>query len=86
MDDISLSSRGKLETYTVVRQAGPRYSVPYLVGYIAMPEGIRVFSQLAECRPQDLTIGMEMEVISGELRKDESGESLTGYKFRPVKP
>jgi len=82
---VFLSHRGKLETYSIVRQAGPRYQVPYIVAYIALPEGLRVFSQVTECLPEDLEIGMEMEVILQELRVDENGNRLIGYKFRPVK-
>lgn len=84
-EQVSLSRRGKLETYSVVRQAGPRYPVPYIVAYIALPEGLRVFAQVTECRPEDLKIGMEMEMILQELRVDEKGDQLIGYKFRPIR-
>ena len=84
LEEAPLSRRGKLETYSVVRQAPPRYPVPYIVAYITLPEGLRVFSQVVDCRPEDLKIGMEMEVVVKELRVNENGDQLMGYKFRPV--
>ena len=82
---LHLSRRGALYTYTVIRQAPPRYPVPYAVGYVDLPEGVRVFAQLEGWQARELRVGEEMEVFFEAIRKDEQGHDLIGYKFRPVR-
>jgi uncharacterized OB-fold protein len=38
---------------------------PYVIGFIDLPEGIKLFSMLTDCEPAEKTlkIGMEMETI-----------------------
>lgn len=84
MEPVLLSRQGKLETFSVVRQPGLRYPVPYVVAYISLPEKLRVFAQIEGCSPEDLKIGEEMEMVLGEIRTDENGDQLVGYKFKPV--
>ena len=84
LDPLPLSRRGTLYTYTVIRQAPPRYPVPYAVGYVDLPEGVRVFAQLQGWEQRELNVGEEMEVFFETIRKDEQDHDLIGYKFRPV--
>ena len=84
MDKIELSRKGKLCSYSIVWQNIPRYKSPYFVAYVDLPEGVRVFTHLADCDPSDLKIGMDVEMAIDFLRKDEDGNDLIGYKFRPI--
>ena len=86
LDSLPLSRRGTLYTYTVIRQAPPRYPVPYAVGYVDLPEGVRVFAQLEGWEQRELNMGEAMEVFFTTLRKDEGEGELVGYRFRPVSP
>ena len=86
LDALPLSRRGALYTYTVIRQAPPRYPVPYAVGYVDLPEGLRVFTQMEGWQQRELRVGEEMELFFEAIRKDEQGHELIGYKFRPVNP
>ncbi len=86
LDALPLSRRGTLYTYTVIRQAPPRYPVPYAVGYVDLPEGVRVFAQMEGWQARELRLGEEMEISFETIRKDEQGHELIGYKFRPVNP
>lgn len=83
MESVALSSRGRLYSFTVV-EAGPAgFKVPYAVGYVDLPEGVRVFAPL-EGDLDALEIGMEMEMGVGPI-KEENGVTIIGQKFRPVR-
>src|SRR5688572_6752149 len=46
MATVPLSRTGILYSYTVVRVAPPAFKVPYTVGFIDLPEDVRVFAQI----------------------------------------
>ena len=82
MESVALSSRGRLYSFTVV-EAGPAgFATPYAVGYVDLPEGVRVFAPL-EGDPEALAIGMELEMTVGPV-KEENGVTIIGQRFRPV--
>jgi uncharacterized OB-fold protein len=81
--EISLSPRGKLATFTIVRRSPGGKKPPYALGYIETPEHLRIFAPLEGCDFDRLTIGMEMEVVFEEEELEE-GRRVTIYKFRPV--
>jgi len=82
----TLSKIGKLYTYTTVFRAGPSFNIPYMVGYVDFEEeGVRVFSQLTGCKPEELEIGMEMELVFEEMDMTEKERRKLVYKYRPVK-
>ena len=83
IEELKLSPRGKLYTYTVVRVPSPGFKAPYVFGYIDLPEGVRVCSQISTVEFDKLQLGMEMELVLGQVREDE-GKSIIGYLFRPV--
>jgi uncharacterized OB-fold protein len=83
---IKLSQGGKLYTYTTVYRAPASFNVPYMVGYVDFEkEGIRIFSQLTGCKPEDLEIGMEMELVFEEMDMSETEKRKFVYKFRPMR-
>ncbi len=86
LEGIKLSPRGKLYTYTIVRVPTPGFKVPYAFGYIDLPEGIRVVSQIQAAEPleKNLKLGMEMELSIGQIRED-AGKPIIGYLFHPTK-
>lgn len=84
VETVTLSRTGKLYTFAVVRVAPPGFNAPYALGYVDLPEGVRVFSQLTECEFEKLKIGMEMEVTIEKLTEDQERNDIIGYKFKPV--
>ena len=84
MEKTELGRTGKLCSYSTVWQNIPRYQSPYMVAYVDLPEGVRVFAHLTDCDPSELRIGMEVETVIDVLRKDEDGKEVVGYKFRPI--
>ena len=84
-DSVRLSRVGKLYTFSIVRYAPPGLTAPYAVGYVDLPEGVRVFSILADWDQGTLDIGMDVELIIDTFRVDEDGKEILTYKFRPVR-
>ena len=85
LEEIKLSPRGKLYTYTIVRVPSPGFKAPYAFGYIDLPEGVRVCSQISAAEPLEgnLKLGMDMELFISQVRQ-EANQPVIGYVFRPV--
>jgi uncharacterized OB-fold protein len=82
LEPVHLSTKGKLYTYTVVHMPSEHFKPPYVVGWIELPEGIRIFSQIRGWQEHTLKIGMDMELNFEKLWEEEEKE-VTGYVFRP---
>ncbi len=86
---IPLNRRGKLWTYTVIRHKppgdykGPDPFVPFGLGLVELPEGIRVLSPI-QCAPERLKIGMELELEVYPHYLDENKNEVLAFRFRPV--
>ena len=86
LKDITLCGTAKLHTYTTVYRAPSGFKTPYMVGYLDFEEeGIRVFAQLTACKPEDLEIGMKMELLFEEMEMEEKEKRKLVYKFKPAK-
>ncbi len=85
--ELKLSQRGRIYSCTVVmQQPRPYYKgpVPYGLGFVEIPEGIRIETLFTDCDPELLQIGMEVELVIERLYENEEGQELLTYKFRPV--
>ena len=87
-EDVLLGPRGTLYTYTYVHipmfgKLNAEVS-GYGVGQIDLPEGPRVQSVLLG-GPDDFRISMEMELDLEVLRRNEEGQDVVIYRFRPAK-
>ena len=84
-EKVPLSRKGKLHTFACSHMGPSGLPTPYLIGFIELPEGIKLFSLLTQCDPWErvLKVGMEMEMVIGTIRHDEEGNEIVGYKFRP---
>jgi len=88
MEDIKFSGKGTVFSHTVIRTppAGFESYVPYVMVIVDLKEGARVVSQLVDCRPEEVSIGMPVESCFRKIREeDKSGLILYGFKFKPVK-
>ena len=78
---------GEVYSYTVVHNApaGFEHNVPYVIALVQLEEGPVVTSQLTDIDPEEVSIGMPVEMITRRLRVDgDEGVIDYGYKFRPV--
>jgi uncharacterized OB-fold protein len=83
LETVRFSTAATLYTFSVVRQSTPQFEVPYALGYVDLPEGVRVLAQLTGRDPEDYQIGMEMELVVEPFGTDEEGKEMAGYRFRP---
>jgi hypothetical protein len=74
------SGRGAVFTWTVVGRAlHPAYadSVPYAPVVVELEEGVRLLSEVVDCAPEALEIGMQVEAIFDPVTPE-----ITLPKFR----
>lgn len=83
LETVRFSPRGTVYTYTVVHQSTPAFEVPYVLGYVDLPEGVRVMGQIGGCEPGDVRIGLPVVLSVEAFGSDEDGNQLMGYRFRP---
>ncbi len=84
-----LARRGTLWTWTIqcFQPKSPPYAAtaedfePFGVGYVELPDELRVEARLTEADPARLRIGMPMELVL--VPAPGGGDALT-YAFRPV--
>jgi hypothetical protein len=77
------SGRGTVFTFTVaVRAMHPAFKddAPYASVVVEMEEGVRLLSQVVNCPPGELEIGMPVEVVFDAVTAD-----ITLPKFRRVR-
>ena len=94
VERVLLSNRGKLWTWTIQGffpksppYAGPdtpETFVPFGVGYIELPNEVKVESRLTENNPEKLKVGMDMELVIEKFKEDEEGNDVMIFAFRPV--
>ncbi len=77
---VKSSGKGTVFTWTVAeRPMHPAFvdAVPYAPVVIEMDEGVRVVSEVIDCKPADLEIGMRVEVAFAKV-----SDEVTLPKFR----
>jgi uncharacterized OB-fold protein len=81
--DEALSREGKLYAFSVVHQAPKGWRVPYVLGYVDLPEDVRVLAHIAAA-PDRLRADMPVRLSVGEVGTDASGAPLSTYTFTPI--
>lgn len=82
IEPLAIGRRGRVYSRTVIHAAPSGYVGPYTVGYVDLPEGIRVFAHL-ESGPDSPAIGDEVQLGIVPLRTD-NGTALTGPRYRRI--
>ncbi len=78
----AVSGKGSVVTFTVMRRAyHPGFSdeLPYTVAVVELEEGPRLVTNVIDCGPEDMKIGMPVEVVFSDC-SDEATLPL----FRPA--
>jgi uncharacterized protein len=83
-EPIPLGRTGRLYTFAVVRQAPKGFSTPYVIGYVDLDEGVRVFTRVLTGPDQDLRLGMPMSLTTIALEGGTGAEPVLAYAFRPA--
>ena len=65
IEDVAASGRGKVWSYTVVhrtRMPGFQEEVPYVVALVELDEGVKVVSNIINCAPERVNIGLSVQL------------------------
>ena len=84
LEAVRFSTEGKLYTFSIVRQSTPAFEVPYALGYVDFPEGVRIMGQISGCELDEIEIGMSVALTLTPFGEDEDGQPLIGYRFEPA--
>jgi benzoylsuccinyl-CoA thiolase BbsA subunit len=85
MEPVPLSRKGKVYSATTVYIGQPsmREYMPLVVGYVDLPEGIRIFAQL-DGDINSFQCDDEVELTLGFVRNNKEGKAITSYKFKKI--
>ena len=86
MESVELGTEGTLYSYTLVRTPPPGWQgeVPYLLGQVELPQGPHVVSQVIDCPPEGVRIGMKMLLHLDEVPGANDEEVMVIFKWRPA--
>jgi len=73
---------GRVYSFTIVHHAyTPAYEseIPYVVAIVELEEGIHLISNIVGCKPQQVQIGMPVEITYDDVTPD-----VTLHRFRPM--
>jgi uncharacterized protein len=78
---VDASGKARVLSFTIVRRpVSPAFAneVPYVVALVTLDEGPQMMTNIIGCAPEDMTIGMPVEVTFEDL-----SETVSIPKFRP---
>ncbi|HEX6902890.1 MAG TPA: Zn-ribbon domain-containing OB-fold protein [Thermoanaerobaculia bacterium] len=79
------SGRGTVYSFSELANAPQGFSAPYLVALVELEEGVRITAQLTDMDPDEVEIGLPVEMVTRRLQEQgPQGYLVYGYKFRPV--
>lgn len=78
----AFSGEGTIYTYTVLHTAARGWEAPYVLGYVDLPEGVRIFTHLTGAAPEDFRIGMPVTMIATAPVVNFEGMEVVSYKFK----
>lgn len=83
LDWVPASGRGTIYTFsTIYRPPAPEFAgdVPYTIALVELEEGVRMMSNIVDCAPDDIEIGMGVQVVFDNVTPD-----VALPKFRPAR-
>jgi len=86
IEETALGGRGKIWTYTVARQTAPGslMQAPYVIVVVQLAEGAMVQAVLADCDPEAVHVGMDVEMVLEKMGTSAEGNDLMAFKFKLV--
>lgn len=77
----AFGGEGTIYTYTVLHTAARGWEAPYVLGYVDLPEGVRVFAHLTGLAPEAFEVGLPVRMIATEPVVNFEGMEVVSYKF-----
>lgn len=88
MEDTTFGPQGTLWSYSIQYYPPPppaRYDepyIPYALGLIDLPEGLRVLARISTDDPEGLKVGVEVELVLERLCGDGDGNEVITWMFK----
>lgn len=77
--------KGELYSFSEVFISPDGFQGPYALGLVKLDEGVTVLAQITDADPEDLRIGMRLEMVVRKVTEGgQDGAIVYGYKFRPA--
>ena len=75
------TGRGEIYSFSIVHRASPAFAsdVPYVVAIVELDEGVRLMTNIIDCRPEEVGIGLKVQVVFDRVTED-----VTLPKFKPI--
>jgi uncharacterized protein len=85
-EPVDLTGPGTLWAWTAVTAPPPGYQgeVPFGMGVVELPEGVRVITRLTQSDPDALEPGQAMELRIVPLHRDTERDDVVTYAFAPM--
>lgn len=64
---------GVIYSYSVTRQASP----PYVIAYVTLAEGVTMLSNIVDCDPENVRIGLKVKVKFVKVNEEQSVPMFT---------
>ena len=77
-----MSGRGQVYSYTIMHRApAPSFAaeLPYVVALVELEEGVRMISNILECPPEQVRVGMPVKVVYEDI-----DDHAALFKFAPA--
>lgn len=83
VEEVELSREGELFCETTVHMSTANFSPPYSVGYVKLPEGVKLFTPLRSVESKPFKVGMRMSLELVPMWS-EDGKDVIAYRFYPL--
>lgn len=77
---VNLGDEGTLYSYSIVHQAPRGWTTPYALGYVDLPDDVRVLAHI-DVPHAALAVEMPVRLSVGVVGSDDSGIPLMSYTF-----
>lgn len=84
-ETVKLAGNGTVKTFTVIRVAPTGFEdlAPYAVGIVELADGVSTMMQIADCDPEELSVGMPVR-IEFRLVQEEGHHGVLMYGYKAV--
>jgi uncharacterized protein len=84
---IKLGTRGRVHSFTVVRQAPPGVAVPYVLAWVDLPvDRVRLMTTVVGVAPEAVALDLSVELELTPFATADDGAELLGFRFRAIDP
>lgn len=83
-DEVEMGRKGKVHTYVVQYYLPAEFETPLPMAVVDLEGGGRVYAMMTECKPEEMKVGMDVELDFREILTVEE-DRIYSYKCKPVR-